>query len=77
VSQEALREAVSELSLVRDSIRVEVQQLERDYLHACQGRVRGGDPKDKAIKADLDRQKKNLGRLVAQLKQLQSLVEAD
>src|SRR4051812_16715108 len=74
---DALREITSELSLVRDSIKEDVQRLERDYLLACQNRMRGGGPKDAAILADLDRQKKNLGRLVAQLKRLQSLAEAD
>jgi len=77
VSQEALREVASELSLLRESLHEDVARLEREYIQACQNRVRAGGPKDEAIAVDLDKQRKNYERLVEQLKGLQDLAERD
>jgi len=77
VSQEALNEVASELTLIRDSIRKDVERLEREYLQACQSRARAGDPRDQAIGLDLDQQRKNYNRIVEQLKRLQYLAERD
>jgi len=77
VSQEALHEVASELSLIRDSIQKDVERLEREYLQACQSRARAGGPKDEAIGLDLDQQRKNYKRIVEQLKRLQYLAERD
>jgi len=77
VSRGAIREVASELSVLRDAMKGDVERLEREYLQACQSHVRGGGPRDEILKVDLEKQRKNLDRLVEQLKRLQYLAEVD
>ena len=75
VSRKALRHIASQLLLVRDSVSKNLGQLEGEYLRARGDGVKPGEPKEKAIRGELERQREDFHRLVDQLKQLQRLAE--
>ena len=75
VSRKTLRTIASELSLVRDSINGNLKRLETEYIQARRDGAKEGDPKERMIKGNLERQRKDFNRVVSQLKQLRLLAE--
>ncbi len=73
VSRESLRDIATELSLIRDSINEDLKRIEKEYILVRQNGAKKGDPKENAIRTELERQRQNFNRLVDQIKRLNGL----